>query len=430
MNKIISILSLLVILLFPFQTRLIYEPSFLGGQYFEWFSFSLYGIEILIWGIVVITFFRLISNKNFWLEINQARDKKDKWMKIIRPVLFLLFLVLYLFIVPLNRDLAEYKIFLLLGAGCFSLTLLINKIPFWPILGVLWGGGIVQSYLAIMQFIFQRTFENKWLGLALHYPSDLGSAVLQTNEGGRWLRAYGSFGWPNDLGIYLSITFIIGLMLYNYFPKIKEKVFIFAGQLIIITGLFFSFSRSAFIALFLGLIVLFIFEKRKILKSLVAPFILVIILAVIYLPLWQSRIAVENRLEVRAINERFDQYKDFFEMFLTHPMFGVGPGNYVYALYNQKINLSPWLYQPVHNIYLLFLAEWGVVGIIIILFLAFFFCREVLNNNKNILVLWVMILTAFLFDHYFYTAYSGIVFLAILFSLSLAKKESSVYISK
>ena len=430
MNKIISILSLLVILLFPFQTRLIYEPSFLGGQYFEWFSFSLYGIEILIWGIVVITFFRLISNKNFWLEINQARDKKDKWMKIIRPVLFLLFLVLYLFIVPLNRDLAEYKIFLLLGAGCFSLTLLINKIPFWPILGVLWGGGIVQSYLAIMQFIFQRTFENKWLGLALHYPSDLGSAVLQTNEGGRWLRAYGSFGWPNDLGIYLSITFIIGLMLYNYFPKIKEKVFIFAGQLIIITGLFFSFSRSAFIALLLGLIVLFIFEKRKILKSLVAPFILVIILAVIYLPLWQSRIAVENRLEVRAINERFDQYKDFFEMFLTHPMFGVGPGNYVYALYNQKINLSPWLYQPVHNIYLLFLAEWGVVGIIIILFLAFFFCREVLNNNKNILVLWVMILTAFLFDHYFYTAYSGIVFLAILFSLSLAKKESSVYISK
>ncbi|MDO9509721.1 MAG: O-antigen ligase family protein [Candidatus Magasanikbacteria bacterium] len=423
MNKIIFYLSLLVIFLFPFQTRLIYQPAFLNGQYFEWFSFSLYGIEILIWIIVVLTFFRLIKNKTFWLEINQVRDKKDKIMKIIRPILFLLFLALYLFIVPLNYSLAEYKIFLLLGAGCFSLTLLINKIPFWTSLAVLWGGGIVQSYLAITQFIFQRTFENKWLGLALHYPSDLGAAVLQTNEGGRWLRAYGSFSWPNDLGIYLAIIFIIGLFLYKHFPKNKEKIFLSAGQLIIITGLFFSFSRAAFIALFVGLIILFIFEKKEIFKPCLAPLILLIILSNIYLPLWQSRIVTENRLEVRAISERFDQYKDFSEMFLVHPVFGVGPGNYVYALFNQKVILVPWLYQPVHNIYLLFLAEWGIIGLLMSLLVIFYFFREVFRNNKRTLALWIMVLTAFLFDHYFYTGYSGIVFISILISLSLAKQN-------
>jgi O-antigen ligase len=402
---------------------LIYNPVYLGGYYFEWFSQSLSGIEILIWVIVLLTFFRLVFNKNFWHEIGQVQNKKDRVMKIIRPVVFLLFLSLYLFVVPLNYNLAEYKIFLLLGAACFSLTLFINKIPFWPMLGALWGGGIIQSYLAIMQFIFQRTWENKWLGLALHYPNDIGSAVLQAGDSERWLRAYGSFGWPNDLGIYLAIIFIIGLMLYNYFPKIKEKIFLSAGQLIIITGLFFSFSRAAFIALVFGLLVLFIFEKRKILKSLLAPLVLIIILFVIYLPLWQSRIIAENRLEVRAISERFDQYKDFSEIFLAHPLFGVGPGNYPYALCSQQTSASPWLYQPVHNVYLFVLAEWGMVGMALCIFLIFLFFKEVIKKNKAMLAVWGAMGVSFLFDHYFYTGYSGIVMLAIVAAISLIRKE-------
>ncbi|HRY36865.1 MAG TPA: O-antigen ligase family protein [Candidatus Magasanikbacteria bacterium] len=423
MNKFVKFLSFLVIFLFPFQTRLIYKPAYLGGYYFEWFSQSLSGIEILIWLIVIITFFRLISNKTFWLDINQARDKKERIMKIIRPALFLFFLVLYLFVAPLNRELAEYKIFLLLGVACFSLTLLINKIPFWQILMVLWGGGIVQSFLAIEQFVFQRTWENKWLGLAEHYPSDLGAAVLQATDGGRWLRAYGSFGWPNDLGFYLSLAFIVGLFLYGYFPKIKEKMFISVGQLLIITGLFFSFSRASFIALLSGLIIWLLMEKAKNWKILIPPLILILILSTICLPLWQSRILAENRLETRAISERFDQYKDFSEIFLAHPILGVGPGNYVYALFSQKLILTPWIYQPVHNVYLLFLAEWGIIGALVILCLAFYFFREVFKNNKAILPLWIIVLTAFFFDHYFYTTYSGMIILAFLTSASLIKKE-------
>lgn len=422
MNKFIKFLSLIILFLFPFQTRWIYEPAFLGGKYFEWFSASLYGVEILIWIVIIFTFFRLFFEKTLWLSINLSQNKKDKIMKIVRPLVFLILLTIYLFIVPLNRDLAEYKIFLLIGASCFALTLLINRISVWSMMIAVWSGGIVQAYLAITQFVFQRTWGNKWLGLAQHFPQDLGTAVLQTADGGRWLRAYGSFSWPNDLGIYLAIVFIIGLFLCEYFLKNRENIFLSIGQLIIVAGLSFSFSRAAFVALFFGLIVWLVLEKGKNVKSLIAPLVLMIILFVICLPMWQSRIIAENRLEVRAISERFDQYKDFSEVFLSHPIFGVGPGNYVYALFNQKLILNPFVYQPVHNVFLLFLAEWGVVGVICILIAAFSFFKEILKNNKKMIAILTIVFIACLFDHYLYTGYSGLILLIILFSLSLAKK--------
>ena len=100
-------------------------------------------------------------------------------------------------------------------------------------------------------------------------------------------------------------------------------------------------------------------------------------------------------------------------------MLGVGPGNYVYVLFIQNPGLSPWFYQPVHNVYLLFLAEWGIIGVIFILFLAYWFFKEIWKNNREILPLWVLVVTAFLFDHYFYTSYSGILIICILVALSV-----------
>ena len=421
MNKFIKFLSLTILFLFPFQTRWIYEPAFLGGKYFEWFSASLYGVEILIWIVIIFTFFRLFFEKTFWLSINLSQNKKDKIMKIVRPFVFLILLTIYLFVVPLNRDLAEYKIFLLLGTLCFALTLLINRISVWSMMIVIWSGGIVQAYLAIIQFVFQRTWGNKWLGLAQHFPSDLGTAVLQTADGGRWLRAYGSFNWPNDLGIYLAIVFIIGLFLCEYFLKNRERIFLSIGQLIIVAGLSFSFSRAAFVALFFGLIVWLVLGKGKNAKSLIAPLSLILMLFVICLPMWQSRIIAENRLETRAIGERFEQYKDFLEIFLAHPIFGVGPGNYIYALFNQKLILNSFVYQPVHNVFLLFLAEWGIIGFICMLIMAFYFFKEVWKSNKKMISIWIVVLTFFLFDHYLYTGYSGLILVFTILILSLKK---------
>lgn len=385
----------------------------------EWFSGSIYAVEILLWAVVVLTFFRLILNKNFWVEINQAKDKKERTMKIIRPLIFLFILITYLFVVPLNRDLAQIKIFFLLGGGCFALTILLNRINFKQISYALWGGGVLQAIIGIAQFFVQRTWGTKWLGWALHQQSDLGAAVLQAGDSERWLRAYGSFGWPNDLGFYLSIIFIFGFWLYQKAQNEKEKIIFSVGQLLIMAGIFFSFSRAAIIALLIGLLWIFWREGKKILQPLFWPIILFVILSVIYLPLLQSRVTAENYLESRSINERFGQYEEFKNIFEKHPLLGVGPNNYVYVLFVQNPGLSPWLYQPVHNVYLLFLAEWGIAGTIFALFLSYWFFKEIWKNSREILPLWILVATAFLFDHYFYTSYSGILIICILVALSI-----------
>ncbi len=419
MNKVIKYLSLFILFALPFQTRLIYKPAYLDGYFMEWFSGSIYAVEILLWAVVVLTFFRLILNKNFWVEINQAKDKKERTMKIIRPLIFLFILITYLFVVPLNRDLAQIKIFFLLGGGCFALTILLNRINFKQISYALWGGGVLQAIIGIAQFFVQRTWGTKWLGWALHQQSDLGAAVLQAGDSERWLRAYGSFGWPNDLGFYLSIIFIFGFWLYQKAQNEKEKIIFSVGQLLIMAGIFFSFSRAAIIALLIGLLWIFWREGKKILQPLFWPIILFVILSVIYLPLLQSRVTAENYLESRSINERFGQYEEFKNIFEKHPLLGVGPNNYVYVLFVQNPGLSPWLYQPVHNVYLLFLAEWGIAGTIFALFLSYWFFKEIWKNSREILPLWILVATAFLFDHYFYTSYSGILIICILVALSI-----------
>ena len=68
----------------------------------------------------------------------------------------------------------------------------------------LWLSGLAQGLLAIWQFLSQGVLASKWLGLAAHLASDQGSFVVEFG-GERWLRAYGSFGSPNSLGIYLAV---------------------------------------------------------------------------------------------------------------------------------------------------------------------------------------------------------------------------------
>ncbi|EKD43839.1 MAG: hypothetical protein ACD_72C00099G0001 [uncultured bacterium] len=306
-----------------------------------------------------------------------------------------------------------------------------NKLVFW-----LWLGGVVQSVLAIVQFFVQSVWANKWLGMASHSADQLGVAVLDFG-GERFLRSYGSFGWPNALGIYLSAIFLLGIVSICHFHRHSrengnlenkkdfrfhgnDSLMLLIGQIVILAGLFFTFARGAWLAVILGIIILVVKNyKNKILWQQLFIYSLVgIILLFIFKPLVFSRVNFQNRLERKSVSERIEQWQDWKIVFSQNKFLGVGPGAYTYGLFFYKLDRSHD-FQPIHNIYLLLVAEWGIIGIGGLWLFIYYI-------HKRIDWLFTPLLSALfagLFDHWTVSMFTGLLFLAILFALAVKIKN-------
>jgi hypothetical protein len=217
---------LLVVLLFilPWQTRFIYEQAFINGAPWEYGTKSLYGTELLLGLLIFCGIILLVRQKKFWSA--QVR-KSTYWLSVA----VLSGLVACVIAGSVRPDISfDFFTRLLL---CASLMVLIaaRVVPItrYQVLAAFWLGGVLQGALALHQFFTQQVFANKWLGMAGHSAQELGASVVEFG-GERWLRAYGSFGSPNSLGIYLAVIVVLGIILYAGSDSRKIKLGITVGQ--------------------------------------------------------------------------------------------------------------------------------------------------------------------------------------------------------
>jgi len=293
----------------------------------------------------------------------------------------------------------------------------------------------LSAGLAIYQFLTQSTFASKWLGLAYHSARVLGDSVIEFADQ-RWLRAYGSFPHPNILAGFLVLAIVLCFWLFSKTQdsinnKQEKKNFLLLYYpiiLLLITALFFTFSRAAWIALIVLSIWYLVFSIKKykllncyIVKLLVVSCLLLVILSIIFWPLVKTRVAVEERLEIKSNIERVEGTQQSFEIIKNNLWLGVGIGNYTNEL--QKINpdLQAWDYQPVHNIYLLVMSEVGLIGVLLIVILLYCLLKEIRNwklESRNLIFIFIFLyyfIFMFFFDHFWWTLASGmlIVFLTV-----------------
>jgi hypothetical protein len=244
--------------------------------------------------------------------------------------------------------------------------------------------------------------------------------------------------------------------------------------IILIQGLalLLTFSKSAIIALFIGLFYLYVkkcsapalcfenvprgtfskftgwnifsifktnnFYKKVLLIISIVILIFFILKPNLYLFLFKSLREREFYLNVSR------------GTFLSHPLIGIGAGQFIANMQNIA-NIQAWQYQPVHNVFLLILNEFGIVMLFLFLYFMYkIFCpstnaplwhkcstwniiqykRETLygtgqkNNDKipnlkntyfkAILVSFVFIM---LFDHYFWDIQQGQIILWFVFGV-------------
>ncbi len=432
----------LYLLLFtlPWQTRWIIKEGEINGGYFEYGTYSLYASDILL---LILLFLSSI-----YLFKNRSKLKDFKITKFWYALAFLDLFVLISIFVASNHYLAFYKyLYFLLGIGLFSL------IVYFPYnkskaLFSFFSALLIQALFAIVQFLTQVSPANKWLGMAKHDPIDLGVSVVEGMGSlgfvERWLRSHGSLDHPNILGGFLAMgLFMVISTLINrssnaslregddYRRRIfKMNVVFYPLIILIIVGAFFSFSRAAWLAISVSLL-LFMFiavlKRDKLIQKYFLPVILYggIVIFLISIPfgnLIEARFKGQGRLEYISKVERIKSVSLAKDVLKDNWLFGTGIGNYTLSVHDDYVSdQESYYYQPTHNTFLLVWSEIGVFGLIsLLLFLIFIFFKSL---SKNILIYKIPWLFAFIillfFDHWWWSLHFGIIYFWLICGFAL-----------
>ncbi|OGH84059.1 MAG: hypothetical protein A2261_02905 [Candidatus Magasanikbacteria bacterium RIFOXYA2_FULL_44_8] len=430
LKKIVNWLLLLLLFLLPWQTRWIYDPATLNGDYWEYGTASFYGTEILLWMIVILFSIYYFRRRDFWARLtSRVRFQKQRWSLLLGLA------VLMAFMLSLGKSVApeiSYNHFLwILGGLCVGVVMIISwdnsARDFRRGLVAFWLGAVVQGGFAIWQFAVQYSPANKWFGLASHFPWQAGASVIEVG-GERWLRAYGSLGGPNPLGIYLAVALMIGLVLYLITKEWKYRIPLAVGQIFILTGLFFTFSRGAWLAAGVGIMAMILVgakTNRGALRDLGRQIFYYLIAGVVFVglfwPMLSVRIDATARLEKKSLSERQEQISTAVDIIAAHPWLGVGEGAYTYELYRRQPHLSGGNYQPVHNIYLLALAELGIFGSALFLVLGMWLFRKIMGNNIWFAPVILTLVVAGMFDHWAWSIAPGVMFWWIIWAFGMVR---------
>jgi len=435
-NKIIEYGLYVLAFLLPWQTRWIIRGGELNGGYLEYETISLYVTDILLILLIflfIIDYFvyKKISNFEFHPS-SEYKQISNFWWYI---AIFELFVFISIFFAPLKSVAIFSYIRLFLGIGLFWLIINAKYNLKKLSLSFILGAGL-QAVLGIWQFVTQSTFACKYLGMASHDPGELGTAVIETiasdGIGERWLRAYGGLDHPNIFGALsaVALLLLIGLIINNY-KENRDKYYYFLW-LILLLGLGASFSRTAWLAFGIGLLSIFVISvwqkrlliQKKILQLVFMGAIIGFVFVSLYGGLVSTRLSNDSRLEQKSIFERVASIEQGKKVALNNLFFGVGISNFPRALTVIEPGERSWYYQPIHNTYLLVLAEIGIFGFISYILLVFYIkIGRKYSQSKDIYKfgIYISLIILLFFDHFWWSLHFGV--LLFWFILGLKYKR-------
>jgi O-antigen ligase len=347
----------LSLILAPWQLRHTVMFAWLGGGYFEYGSWQIYASEVailmlLITGVVVAgrQVVRPLPQK-----INLSIGTALIWMTVSATW-------------ASDRQLALVTVahWWLLYLWC---TYLVNRVKrveqiIWPLMV----GAVIQAGIGVAQYVVNHSIGLNYLGESILNPTQPGASVVEL-DGFRKLRAYGLMPHPNLLGGWLVMTLAaVGLIVKAIRSQWQWWLL---GAMVALTsiGMVLSFSRIAWAA---GLLIIVaLLSLGWWLKEKKWLWLAGLILLVGLMTLGSQYKYVANRfdlsanLERQSVEERELGFDNWRQVVSLRPNVGVGLGSYAPVLTQLVPGKGAWWYAPVHNIYLLWTAELGSLGVAI-----------------------------------------------------------------
>lgn len=279
---------------------------------------------------------------------------------------------------------------------------------------------ITQSSLGgIFYFLGERSFTVGTPGIA---------TILIDNQ--FLLRPYATFPHPNVLAFYLLLSLVF---LIEYLQQPIEKKSKITVSIILITAiitLFLTFSRLI-ILLFAAYTVYIILTQVKNKRMKLAFSFSFLVSMAFYLSFFFSRF-FSAELLIKELVLRTKLQDLALNIWLKSPTFGVGLKNFFIHEISYQKEFSEILLQPVHNIYLLTLAETGVLGLATFLFFLYLTAKRLIRYfEKETLsfkiptdtILFASFLFIGLFDHFFLTIQQGQIMTAFILGLCWSKTK-------
>ncbi len=397
-----SLLFLAVLAVVPIQLGKFFWPnySFVLGIPIDYRALTLYLSDLVVIAYLVIFIFENFKN------LSQIFRKRREIILVF--FLFNLYLIInsiFFSISPIASLVFSLRFLMLsflavFGSITFSLKRL-REMSFFVIgISLLW-----QSTLIILQFISQRSLGLWFLGERA-FDSSTTNIAHTSLFGNQLLRSYGTFPHPNVASAFLIIyllIYVLGLSPGHKFFSDKKwfstiRILIL---LVSLTAIVLTFSKTAVLAFGLFLAI-FLKSPKKL--FLVALFLVLVI--------WLFVIQLKGT-QLASIAERLLLNQAALDIALINPLVGVGSNNFILEL--SKLDLSSLaevrLLQPVHDIFLLILAENGVIGFLIFAILVF----VIFKNTHSVFNfgLLVIILVFASVDHFLWTLQQGQLLLAI-----------------
>lgn len=187
----------------------------------------------------------------------------------------------------------------------------------------------------------------------------------------------------NILGVYM--VFVLPFIFINLISNPNKKIKLIMAILFVLhfAALLFSGSRAAFLGVIASFLFIIINQRNKI------YFILLIILLIIplFLPfnIYDRLYDSFQSFLSGTGDQRIYIWKNALDMFRLRPLTGVGIGQYpIYYKIYEGAPVKYRIFTHAHNIYLHILAELGLIGLCIFLWLIYKIIKFTIINYNNI----------------------------------------------
>jgi O-antigen ligase len=233
----------------------------------------------------------------------------------------------------------------------------------WRIVDFLMLAGVLVAVVGLVQYAFNLN-------------------IITAEEGVRRLRSV--YGSPNNVGLFLGRVFPIGLALL-LLGRGRRRVFYGLALIPIAAAILLSQSRGAiFIGVPLSILAIGLLAGRRWLWASLGVIVLGAIAAI---PLLNSpRIQALFNGGGDTSFFRISLWKSTVQMIRDHPLFGVGPDNFLYAYRGRYLLPEAWqesaLSHP-HNVILDFAARLGLIGLGVFLWMQIAFWRTALSCIRH-----------------------------------------------
>lgn len=401
--------SLLVIVL-PSQLGIHYWPnwSFVSGIRVDYLSPTFYLTDIILTSLLFVWLIESIKKNKYH---TPSYSRKTVLIILATTILIVLNILFSAFLLLAIYKWARIAESLLLGFYVYKnkdeVKNLLSK--FIPI-ALFW-----TTYLAISQwmrggslggifyYLGERSFTTSTPGIAL---TKIGSTVS--------LRPYATLPHPNALAGFILVLWLI------WFDLSKKRNFSFwLVTAFCLTTIFLTESFAVWVAI----ACIFLVRLRPQIKSIKKPLVICLFVLSLLSPIIFSVFASETTKFSQNTRERIELAVMSGNMITKNPFLGVGLGGFIPQIPQVLGKLpaelhvrTPNLLQPTHSVPLLVVAETGIIGGMFLLF-------GVLQIPLT--PVFVVIVVASLFDHYWMTLYQPLLLLAVVVGLSFVSSHKN-----